>query len=248
MSVINPPDLGAKGRPMVSLAALLAICLLLAGGSGAYSQNIGNWTFNNTLAGVAGADNTVSAATFSSGISSVAYNGGTEFFGEGGWPSGTADMNSYLEFSLTPKSGFAINVSNLTLTIRRSSTGSPSGSGPTRWCLRSSVDGFTSVIADDTLIASYASYTVPAGSGFLNQPGTVSFRLYGYQSKINSGGYSRFVLDNITVRGVSATLPAIFGSVSVALQNNKPVVRYQLYNTTIGDRYTIERSSDGINF
>src|SRR3954463_2770806 len=75
-----------------------------------YSQNIGNWTFNNTLTGTPGSYNTVTAADFSSAVPIHSFNGGTEYFGENGWPSGSINTSTYLEFSLTPSPGYQLDI------------------------------------------------------------------------------------------------------------------------------------------
>src|SRR4051812_20587226 len=76
------------------LQALIAIPCL--------SQTIGDWTFNNTLIGTHGTNNIVSTADFSGGIPTRSYNGGTEYFGESGWPSGSVNTSDYMEFSISP--------------------------------------------------------------------------------------------------------------------------------------------------
>lgn len=238
---------GRLGRYALIRLAFLIVPVLFTG-MPSHSQSIGTWTFNNTLAGTAGTYNSAGSAVFSGAVPSNAFNGGTEFFGEGGWPSGGLDPNSYLEFSLSSNAGYSINISSIVLRIRRSNTGSPSGSGPTQWALRSSLDGFASDIANDVLTHNYANYTVSPGSSFLNRVGTIRFRLYGYSNVVNPGGSSRFVLDNITVNGLSALLPAVFGPADVSLQNNQPVLRYAILTTSRGDRYAVERSVDGSNF
>ncbi|MEP7277632.1 MAG: hypothetical protein ABI813_03220, partial [Bacteroidota bacterium] len=161
------------------------------------AQSIGGWTFNNLLTGTPGLYNTISTADFSAGIPTRAFNGGTEYYGQNGWPSGALNTAKYLQFSLTPSAGYQLDISTLVLRIRRSNTGSPAGSGPTSWALRSSLDGFTTDIASGTMTHAYANYTVTPGTGFLNLYSTVVFRLYGYTASTGSGGNSRFVVDNI---------------------------------------------------
>ena len=115
------------------------------------SQAIGIWTFNGVLTGTGGAYNTASAASFSAGIPTKAFNSGIEYFGENGWPAGALDPNAYLQFSVTPNSGYQVDISSIVLRIRRSNTGSPAGSGPTAWALRSSIDGYAANIASNSL-------------------------------------------------------------------------------------------------
>ncbi|MEP6750038.1 MAG: hypothetical protein ABJB86_20025 [Bacteroidota bacterium] len=211
-------------------------------------QSIGNWTFNNVLTGTPGLHNVVSLADFSSSVPIHSFNGGTEYYGENGWPSGAVNTAMYMEFSLTPSTGYQLDISTLVLTMRRSNTGSPAGSGPATWSLRSSLDGFTSNIASSSMTLTYANYTVTPGSSFLNLYSTTTFRLYGYNASIGSGGNSRFVIDNITVNGLGYLLPVKLGLLHATLQEEKVNLSYTAYNTEANARYLIERSSDGINY
>jgi hypothetical protein len=61
-----------------------------------FSQNVGNRAFTNTATRTGGTYNSVSAAAFSSGITSTAYNANAEIYGEGGWPSGGLNTNALL--------------------------------------------------------------------------------------------------------------------------------------------------------
>src|SRR5688572_23319685 len=117
------------------------LCLLLFGTASA--QTIGNWTLNNTLGGTGSALNTVSAISAGPGVTSTSFNGSTEWYGQNGFPAGgLPNPTAYLQFTITPNSGYEINIASVMLRIRRSNTGSPAGSGPTQWCLRSSLDGY----------------------------------------------------------------------------------------------------------
>jgi hypothetical protein len=225
---------------------ILSICSVFP--ATIFAQSIGNWTFSNVLTGIPGLHNTVSVADFSSSVPIHTFNGGTEYFGENGWPSGAINTAMYMEFSLTPTTGYQLDISTLVLTLRRSNTGSPAGSGPTTWSLRSSLDGFTSNIASSAMTLTYANYTVTPGSSFLNLYTTVTFRLYGYNTTISAGGNSRFVIDNITVNGISYLLPVKLGGLYATLQNEKVNLSYTVYNTEENTRYLIERSADGINY
>jgi len=214
----------------------------------ASGQVIGNWNFNNVLSGTPGLFNTVGTADFSASVPIHSFNSGTEYFGENGWPAGAVNTAMYMEFSLSPNSGYQLDISSIVLTMRRSNTGSPAGSGPTSWALRSSQDGFTAVIASGTMTHTYASYTVTPGSAFVNIYSTIKFRLYGYNTTVSSGGNSRLVFDNIKVNGIGYLLPARLGLFTAAAAADKVNLSYTVYQTAINDHYFIERSTDGISF
>ncbi len=231
-----------------------ALLLLFIAASGLFfsttifGQSIGNWTFNNTLTGTPGTFNTVSNADFSLSIPTRSFNGGTEYFGENGWPTGSINTSMYMEFSLTPLSGYQLDISSLVLKLRRSNTGSPAGSGPTSWSLRSSLDGFTTNIASNTMTHTYTTFTVTPGSGFTNIYSTITFRLYGYNTTVSSGGNSRFVIDNIGVNGIGYILPSKLGALTAAIAGKKVNLGWTIYQTQMNEHYTIERSMDGMNF
>lgn len=214
-----------------------------------FSQaSVGNWTFNNTLTATGGTNNTASAAALSAAIPSGAYNGGGVYFGEGGWPTATTiDTNMYLEFTLTPNIGYTLNLSSIDLNIRRSTTGSPSGSGPRTWALRSSLDGFASNITAQTLTTSAPTVTVNLGGIYNNLMSPITFRLYGYDVFINSGGLNRFVFENITVRGLTL-LPVSISQLSGAIQNNIAKIQCDVTETGNLNKVETERSVDGTHF
>jgi hypothetical protein len=211
-------------------------------------QTIGNWAFSGVLTGIPGANNTVTIADFSVGSPVHSFNGGTEYFGEGGWPAGGLNPAVYFQFGLAPIAGFQLDITSVVLRIRRSNTGTPAGSGPVSWSLRSSIDGFATDIASGSMTHNYANYTIAPGSAFLNVYTPVTFRLYGYNMSTGSGGTSRLVIDNISVDGITNVLPLLFTSFMALPRDNKIVLQFSLSNTIAGARYFVERSADGGNF
>lgn len=212
------------------------------------SQAIGIWTFNGVLTGTGGTYNTASAANFSAGVPTKAFNAGTEYFGENGWPAGALDPNAYLQFSVTPNTGYQVDISSIVLRLRRSNTGSPAGSGPTSWALRSSIDGYAADIASNSLTYNYALFTVNPGSSFLNQYTTVTFRLYGYNMLINSGGVSRLVVDSIAINGIGEVLPVNFTGIKAFRTANNVTVKWQMNNVQEGTRFNVQRSTNGVDY
>jgi len=228
-------------RPLfIFILSLSVICVR--------AQSIGNWTFNGSLAGTPGIFNTVSAADFSPGVPTHSFNGGTEYFGENGWPSGAINNLMYMQFSLSPAAGYQLDISTLVLRMRRSNTGSPAGSGPTAWSLRSNLDGYATDIAGGTITHNYADYTITPGAAFTNIYTSLIFRVYGYNASVGGGGTSRLVLDNIRVNGIGYLLPARLGELSCTVTNRKALLWYNVYHTGKNDKYLIERSADGIHF
>lgn len=227
---------------------LLVLFLLPFSPPALRAQNVGNWNFNSILTGVPGSFNTITIADFSPAVPIHAFNGGTEYFGEGVWPAGAINTNMYLEFAMVPLPGYQLDINSIILRIRRSNTGTPAGAGPTSWALRSSNDLFTNDIASGSMTLNYADYTVNLPGSFLSQYLPVVFRLYGYHSTVNPGGNSRLVVDNITAKGLGYLLPVKLGALNGAITNNKPVISFSLYTTEKNNRYLLERSFDALNF
>ena len=240
------------GRPAWSMSVGKYVCSLLLQAFiivPCFSQAIGNWTFNNTTSGTGGTNNTVSIADFSATIPTKAYNGSTVYYGEGGWPSGALDPSAYLQFTITPNTGYQLDISSVVLTMRRSTTGTAAGSGPTTWSLRSSVDGYTSDLGSGALTTGIQSFTVNLGSSFLMRSTGVTFRLYGYNSVVTTGGLSRVVMDNVTINGIGTILPLTFTGVQALRNNDKSIsLKWQMSNVGEGNVFNVERSLNGTDF
>src|SRR5450756_525466 len=176
---------------------LKSVVLLLSGlimAFSAQSQTAGNWNMNGTLTGTAGSHISLGTIGLGSSIVSGAFNSGTEYYGEGGWPTGAIDLNAYTEFTLTAGAGYYLSLTNVSLVQRRSSTGS-AGAGPNQWSIRSSLDNYASDITSGSMTSAYVTYTVTLPAAFQSIPSNVTFRVYGYNTAISSGGTSRYVYD-----------------------------------------------------
>jgi hypothetical protein len=241
-----------NGRPVRSFPIGKYVCSVLLHSLIALpclSQTIGNWNFTNSAAGTGGTYNTVSAADFSPAIPTRAFNSNSEYYGENGWPTGAMNTSTYLEFSISPNTSYQLDLSSIVLRFRRSNTGSPAGSGPTRWSLRSNLDGFAADIATGNLTHTHADYTIPLGSAFLNRYSTVTFRLYGYNVSVNSGGLSRIVMDNISINGIGEVLPVSLTGIQAFRNNtNNVIVKWQMSNVQEGTKFNIQRSINGIEY
>ncbi|WP_198672940.1 DUF7507 domain-containing protein, partial [Algoriphagus litoralis] len=97
-----------------------------------------------------------------------------------GWNSTNINGSKYYEFTLTPQSGYQVNLASFSF------TGVTSGSGPVNFALQSSQDGFSSVIGTVTSGANLVSLT---GKDFQNLTGTVTFRLYAWGAPIFGGTF-----------------------------------------------------------
>src|SRR5450755_1026131 len=192
------------------------------------NAQIAGWDFNGVLTGTGSANSIAGNASLGSTIAAGGAFNGNVYYGEGSWPAGTIDLNAYLEFSITPTAGHTITVSNLVMQIRRSTTGVPSGSGPNTWSLRSSLDGYATDISSGVLtINSSPATIVSLGVAFINLPAKITFRLYGYNATVSSGGLNRFVYDNIVANGVTI-LPVAFDYFKVKTNNQSATITWKL--------------------
>lgn len=216
------------------------------------AQNAGNWPLNSNLNGTAGNHLTVSAISLGSSITSSSFNSGSEWYGEGGWTAAnTPDANGYIQFKLTANTGHYLVLNTVTLIQRRSNTGTPQGAGPNNWSLRSSLDNYAADIATGSMTYDYATYTVTLPAAFQSIPSTVTFRLYGYNTTINSGGTSRFVFDNISVQGQSNAGVLAEQSINLTARVNGEKNISLQWNTdgfSESTQFIVQRSCNGTDF
>lgn len=230
-------------RTILTLAALIFTV-------GVSAQTAASWGFNNSLAGSPGSNISAPAASLGSSIVSNAFNSGTEFYGQDGWPTGTIDNNAYLQFTVSTSTGYTLVLNSVSMTIRRSNTGTPMGAGPNNWTLRSSLDGYTTDLATNSMTYNYATFNVSLPAVFQNLTGSVSFRLYGFNTTINSGGNSRFVYDNISIAGHAFSGLLAEQSINLSAKATAGAVglQWQTSGIAAGAGFTLERSVDGANF
>src|SRR5450631_4264048 len=212
------------------------------------NAQVATWSFDNTLSGTGSASSVAGNASLGSTIAGGgAFNGGTVYYGEGNWPMGGIDLNAYLEFSITPNTGNTVTISSLAMQIRRSTTGS-SGAGPNTWSLRSSLDAYTTDIASGVLTTNSSPATVATlGVAFMNMPSKITFRLYGYNATISSGGLNRFVYDDIVANG-STILPFTFESFNVKAGNQCAMISWKFGGEGDLSGLSIERAANGTDF
>jgi hypothetical protein len=225
---------------IICLPGLLSVLLIHA--------QIATWSFNNILTGTGTANSIPGNASLGSTIAAGgAFNGGTVYYGEGSWPGGVIDPNAYLEFSITPSAGHTLTITSLAMQIRRSTTG-VSGAGPNNWALRSSLDAYGSNISSGVLTTnSLPVTTVMLGVAFLNLPAKITFRLYGYNATVSSGGLNRFVYDDIVANG-STVLPMAFDYFKVHAGNQSATISWKLGGEGVLSTLNIERAKEGADF
>jgi len=230
------------------LQKIALYCLPLLFSHVLMQAQIATWSFNNVLTGTGTANSIPGNASLGSTIAAGgAFNGGTVYYGEGNWPAGAIDGNAYLEFSITPTAGHTLTITSLAMQIRRSTTG-VSGAGPNTWSLRSSLDAYSTDISSGVLTTnSSPATTVMLGISFINLPAKITFRLYGYNATISSGGLNRFVYDDIAANG-SIILPVTFDYFKVKTVNLGAMISWKFAGEGDLSGLFIERATNGTDF
>lgn len=133
---------------------------------------------------------TVSGIGRGSGITGANAN---DRYNANAWNSVALDANDYFTFTLTPNSGFKIDFTSLVYVSQAS------GTGPTSFAVRSSVDGFVANIGSP--ISTGATITLTAGT-YQNITAAIEFRIYGWGASAAGGTFS---VNSFTFNGTVST-------------------------------------------
>ena len=126
---------------------------------------------------------------------------------------GSFTATSYLSFTLTPKSGYVLNLNSISFEVSRISRGSYT----VNYEVRSSVDSFTTAVLSGSnssaTAPTFATVSASLGPSFVNLA-SVEFRLYLWDS--NDKEKNRLLLDNLTVTGNAVLIPEPSGPAMAA--------------------------------
>ena len=166
----------------------------------------------------------------------VASNAGDDRYNCNGWNTTTIDLTAYITFTLTPVAGKNIRLSSFTY------TGQTSGTGPTSFAFRSSVDNFANNLGSPD--NNGATIDLSAAQ-FQNIKTAITFRLYAWGTTNSGGTFSvnSFVFAGAVVLPVELTRFSAKASVpqEVLLSFSTATERNNHY-------FSIERSDDGVRF
>ena len=131
------------------------------------------------------------------------------------WNTASIDLDAYYSFTMSANAGFSIAFDNFVY------TGQASGTGPTTFEFRSSLDGFGTAIGSPTATGATLSLASPT---FQAVSGPVEFRLYGWNA---SGATGTFSVNDFTFNGTVSAIPepAQLGLLSLALVGLTAVIR-----------------------
>ena len=141
---------------------------------------------------------TVSGIGRGAGITAVAA---VDRYAASSWNTAAIDMTAYFEFTLTPNAGCEIDFTSFVY------VGQASGTGPTSFAFRSSIDGYTANIGAPTATGTTIDLS---GATYQNITTSVTFRLYGWAA---SGGGGTFSVNSFTFNG-TVTCSACSGPVA----------------------------------
>ena len=126
-----------------------------------------------------------------------------DIFNVADWNIGnTIDLSEYNEFSITANSGFLLDLASITFSHQATDNNN------TKWCIRSSIDNFSSEIALGTAEKNLRNETVTLPVGNFSCLSQVTFRFYIVGSK-SSG--TKWMMDDVALNGrvkVNVATPA----------------------------------------
>jgi len=184
------------------------------------------------------AGQTVNANLTVSGIgrgSGINANAGANRYNANSWNTASIDPDAYFEFTLTPNAGYEINFLSFGF------TGERSGTGPTNFAFRSSLDGYTANIASP---AATGATIILNGAAYQNITTSITFRLYGWGASGATGTYS---VNDFTFSGM-APLPIELAFFDVVTKDENTSLTWSTATELNNDFFQIERSPDGRTF
>jgi len=195
---------------------LLAVIMLVVGNGPAWGQSI--WT--NPITGTnpntsnpyttgdtKDANITVSGIGRGSGITGTNAN---DRYNANGWSTNsTLDANDYFYFTITPSSGYKLNLVSLVY------TGQASNNGATTVAIRSSLDSYTTNIGTATVAGTTINLS---NSSYQNLTSPITLRIYGWGAAGGTFSINSFTF-NGTVSPTGNTSPSLSTPTSASITN-----------------------------
>lgn len=200
------------------------------------------WSFENTLDGsstsaLVAADQMRTSGVNVSTISTIGYPMGQvgRAVNIQNWSVTTCDPTEHVDFTVTPSNGTQITMTSLSFYFGRSAA------GPRQLSVRSSADGFSTDLFNTSGVTEpFQMASIPlTGSGFINQSGPVTFRIYAC-APTATGGALR--LDEVSITG--GVLPVELLYFRAQVVNERVELAWATTWERNADRFIIERSRD----
>ena len=187
VTVLGESNQDFAGARIMLKTVLLAMVVLIAGTQKSFGEAL--WTnpitgTNPNTANPYTTGQVVFAGLTVSGIGrGMGINGdnANDRYSAKNWNTTVLGINNYFTLKLTPDAGNSLNLLNFVY------TGQASGTGPTAFAFRSSIDTFASDIGTPT--ATGATISLLSGS-FQNLSSATEFRLYGWGASGSTGTFS----------------------------------------------------------
>lgn len=183
---------------------------------------------------------TVNSNLTASGIgrgAGISGANGNDRYNASSWNTGTIDLTAYYEFTITPNSGRSVSFISFVY------SGQASGTGPTNFAFRTSLDGFTTDVGTPTAAGATIDLSAPQ---YQNVTSAITFRIYGWGA---SGGPGTFSINDFTYNGVTNVLPVNLEYFTGAKLTNALSLNWKANcSSTSKVDFAIERSTDGRTF
>ncbi len=157
-----------------------------------------------------------------------------------GWDTPALDPNGYFYFTLTPNAGYKFKFAAFQFTLQSS------GTGPTQFALRSSINNYatnisTSIATSTTGTLNTISLSAAQFQGIISP---ITFRLYGYAASAGGGTLS---VNDFTFTG-TIPLPVTFEKVQATQSGGQLNVHWVTSSETNNDHFDLEVSENGKDF
>jgi hypothetical protein len=162
-------------------------------------------------------------------------NAGSNRYNANSWNTGDIDLSAYFEWILTPNFGQRIDFTDFVY------TGQASGTGPTSFAFRSSVDNFTSDIGAP--IATGATITL-TDADYQNITSGITYRLYAWGASSTAGTFS---INDFTFNG-AVTLPIELLYFNSKNNNSTTELIWSTATEIDNDYFSIQRSPNGRDY
>ncbi|WP_161499174.1 DNA/RNA non-specific endonuclease [Flavipsychrobacter stenotrophus] len=151
---------------------------------------------SNCIASVGNVTGTITAISSTSPSTTLSgYSGGNNI-GNTAAGGGLSSSSAYMQFTITPNSGYFINLTGMSFGNRCT------GTGPQAYSVRSSADGFSSVIATGTTLTNSTWQTItPSFTSAITGGASTSItiRVYGHSGSGSASGTIVWRMDDVNI-------------------------------------------------
>ncbi len=166
---------------------------------------------------------------------SVIGENGNNVYNTSNWNANLYSPLDYIEFVITPSTGYKINFVSFVYTAQISQ-------GPTVFSFRSSVDNFATSIASPPTTGALISLT---GAAYQNITSAITFRLYGWLAQTPNGTFS---VNDFTFNANTPLPIELTAFRAEAIDGRTAQLAFSTATERNNHYFAIERSQDGARF